>query len=105
MNAYRLVVLGAMGIAALSLATSGAMGADLPDLVVPDGLGVNIHFTGAPARHLDMLRDGGFRFVRMDFVWDRCKRLHHPDHLHASRGGGDRVRAVQRHALHRAQGS
>ncbi|MHC5055454.1 MAG: cellulase family glycosylhydrolase [Planctomycetota bacterium] len=75
MNACRLVVLSAMGMAAaLALAARGALAADLPELVVPEGLGTNIHFTGAPARDLDMLRDGGFRFIRMDFVWSRVER-------------------------------
>ena len=36
---------------------------------VPDGLGVNIHFTGAPAKDLDMIQAAGFRFIRMDFLW------------------------------------
>jgi hypothetical protein len=54
----------------LSLAAVGAGAAQLPSPVVPEGLGVNIHFTGAPARDLDMIRAAGFRFIRMDFAWD-----------------------------------
>ncbi|HEX2950745.1 MAG TPA: cellulase family glycosylhydrolase [Armatimonadota bacterium] len=42
----------------------------LPPLVVPEGWGVNIHFRGEPARDLDMIRDGGFKFIRMDFHWN-----------------------------------
>jgi hypothetical protein len=45
----------------------------LPKLVIPDGFGVNIHFTGEP-RDLDMIRDGGFRFVRMDLGWSGVER-------------------------------
>lgn len=41
---------------------------------IPDGLGVNIHFTGAPARDLDGLQQGGFRWARMDFVWDAIEK-------------------------------
>ena len=31
--------------------------------------GVNIHFTTGHEKDLDMIRDAGIRFVRMDFVW------------------------------------
>ena len=48
--------------------------AELPSLTVPDGLGVNIHFTGAPARDLDLLQAAGFRFIRMDFTWEGIER-------------------------------
>lgn len=37
-------------------------------------LGVNIHFTGAPARDLDLIRDAGFGWVRMDFAWSSVER-------------------------------
>ena len=46
----------------------------LPSARVPDGLGVNIHFTGAPARDLDMIQAAGFRFIRMDFNWERVEK-------------------------------
>lgn len=41
---------------------------------IPDSLGVNIHFTGAPARDLDGLKQGGFHWTRMDFVWDAIEK-------------------------------
>ena len=41
---------------------------------VPDGLGVNIHFTEAKPGELQMIVDGGFRWVRMDFVWQHTER-------------------------------
>ncbi len=41
----------------------------LPSDIVPDGLGVNIHFTDAQPGELDMLAQGGFRWIRMDFGW------------------------------------
>ena len=51
------------------LSLCGDLGAaELPS-AVPDGLGVNIHFRGAPAKDLDMIKEGGFRFIRMDFEW------------------------------------
>ncbi len=45
----------------------------LPELTIPNGFGVNIHFTGAP-RDLDLIYDGGFRVIRMDFSWSRIER-------------------------------
>jgi hypothetical protein len=63
--------------AALALAVvvcSAAMGAQLPSPTVPDGLGVNIHFTGEPARDLDMIHAGGWKFIRMDFAWSAIEK-------------------------------
>jgi hypothetical protein len=45
----------------------------LPKLAIPDGFGVNIHFTGEP-RDLDLIHDGGFRLVRMDLGWSGVER-------------------------------
>lgn len=47
----------------------------LPPPVVPQCVGVNIHFTGAPAQDLDGLQSGGFGWVRMDFVWDHIEKV------------------------------
>ncbi len=47
----------------------------LPPPVVPQCVGVNIHFTGAPARDLDGLQAGGFGWVRMDFAWDSIEKV------------------------------
>ncbi len=41
---------------------------------VPEGLGVNIHFTDAKTGEMEMIRDGGFRIVRMDFIWSATER-------------------------------
>ena len=51
------------------LAVGFVRGADLPPLVLPEGVGVNIHFTRGHERDLDMIAAAGFKFVRMDFVW------------------------------------
>ena len=51
-----------------------AFSADLPPLVIPDGVGVNIHFTKGHERDLDRIAAAGFRFVRMDFVWQATER-------------------------------
>jgi hypothetical protein len=47
---------------------AGAL-AQLPKLQVPDAFGVNIHFTDPRPGEMEMLADGGFRWVRMDFDW------------------------------------
>lgn len=44
--------------------------ADLPTSMLPDGVGVNIHFTKGHERDLDLIAAAGFRFVRMDFGWE-----------------------------------
>jgi len=44
----------------------------IPPLVVPYGLGVNIHFIAPSQRELfelGMIEQAGFRFIRMDFCW------------------------------------
>ena len=46
----------------------------LPSPTVPDGLGVNIHFTDARPGEMEMLAAAGFRFVRMDFGWQATER-------------------------------
>ena len=43
------------------------------DLVVPHGLGVNIHFINPSEQQkfwLDMMKNAGFKLIRMDFIWD-----------------------------------
>ncbi|HEX2951006.1 MAG TPA: cellulase family glycosylhydrolase, partial [Armatimonadota bacterium] len=57
-----------LGISVVGWATK------LPSSVVPDGLGVNIHFTGEPARDLDMIQAGGWKFIRMDFHWGAVEK-------------------------------
>jgi len=56
------------------LAVVAVQGADFPDLVLPQGAGVNIHFTRGHERDLDMIAAAGFKFVRMDFGWGGTER-------------------------------
>jgi hypothetical protein len=42
---------------------------EIPDAVVPDGVGVNIHFVSGHEKELDLIAAAGFRFIRMDFGW------------------------------------
>src|SRR5262249_9148647 len=48
--------------------------ADLPELVLPQGVGVNIHFVRGHERDLDLIAAAGFKFIRMDFGWGGIER-------------------------------
>jgi len=52
-------------VALAALAEAGT----LPDRVLPEGVGVNIHFTRGHEADLDLIADGGLWWVRMDFGW------------------------------------
>ncbi|HOX03414.1 MAG TPA: cellulase family glycosylhydrolase [Candidatus Paceibacterota bacterium] len=73
---------GALGTAAAIAGFAGWLGpaavpapaADLPEPVIPQGVGVNIHFTRGHERDLDMIAAAGFRFIRMDFSWQGTER-------------------------------
>lgn len=60
--------------------TLGMRGADyrhtypLPDMTVPSGWGVNIHFTDPRPGEMQKLASGGFKWVRMDFAWGGIER-------------------------------
>ncbi len=56
------------------LAAFTATAADLPELVLPHGVGVNIHFTRGHERDLDLIAAAGFKFIRMDFGWGGTER-------------------------------
>ena len=47
-----------------------AGGAEIPEPVLPAGVGVNIHFVTGQEKDLDMIASAGFKFVRMDFHWE-----------------------------------
>ena len=51
-----------------------ARAADLPEPVLPAGVGVNIHFVTGHERDLDLIRDAGFKFIRMDFGWEGIEK-------------------------------
>ena len=46
----------------------------LPHPAIPNGFGVNIHFTGEPG-DLDMIAEAGFKFIRMDLTWSSVERV------------------------------
>ncbi len=59
----------------LTLATCfSARASELPGPVLPDGLGVNIHFTDPRPGEMKMLAEGGFTWVRMDLNWAATER-------------------------------
>ncbi len=51
-----------------------ALAAGLPDPVLPQGVGVNIHFTRGHEQDLDLIAAAGFRVIRMDFGWAGIER-------------------------------
>jgi hypothetical protein len=53
---------------------SWAPGAELPEPVLPQGVGVNIHFVRGRGKDLDLIAAAGFKVVRMDFSWSAIER-------------------------------
>ncbi|HTL55834.1 MAG TPA: cellulase family glycosylhydrolase [Candidatus Limnocylindrales bacterium] len=47
---------------------------ELPPPILPQGVGVNIHFVSGHQRDLDLIAAAGFKFVRMDFGWTGIER-------------------------------
>jgi len=47
----------------------------LPGPVVGQGWGVNIHFTREQPGELRMIRDAGFKWVRMDMTWSKVEKV------------------------------
>ncbi len=49
--------------------------AQLPTTVIPGALGVNIHFTDPAPGEMKMLQAGGFKWIRMDFIWSVIEKM------------------------------
>lgn len=47
---------------------------ELPKAILPEGVGVNIHFVTGHERDLDLIAAAGFKWVRMDFAWGSIER-------------------------------
>lgn len=59
---------------AIVVCSPAAIGAQpLPEPTIPNGFGVNIHFTGLP-HDLHLISEAGFKFIRMDLVWSRVEK-------------------------------
>jgi hypothetical protein len=54
--------------------TGPLFAAELPEPVLPAGVGVNIHFTKGREQDLDLIAAAGFKFIRMDFIWAGIER-------------------------------
>ena len=63
-----------LALFALGIVPASARPNALPPPVVPQCVGVNIHFTGQPKLDLDGLARGGFGWVRMDFFWSDIEK-------------------------------
>lgn len=48
--------------------------AQIPEPVLPQGVGVNIHFITGRERDLDLIAAAGFKFIRMDFAWEATEK-------------------------------
>lgn len=48
--------------------------AEIPEPVLPAGVGVNIHFARGHEKDLDMIAAAGFKFIRMDFFWESIEK-------------------------------
>lgn len=51
-----------------------AQAGNLPEPVLPAGVGVNIHFITGHEQDLDMIAAAGFKIVRQDFFWTDIER-------------------------------
>lgn len=54
---------------AIVVLSAGVHGTEIPELRIPETVGVNIHFTRGHERDLDLIAAAGIKVVRMDFVW------------------------------------
>jgi polysaccharide biosynthesis protein PslG len=48
--------------------------AEIPLPVIPEGVGVNIHFVTGHEQDLDLIAAAGFKFIRMDFAWEAIEK-------------------------------
>jgi hypothetical protein len=51
-----------------------AIASEIPEPVLPQGVGINIHFVTGHQHELDLIQAAGFKFVRMDFAWTATER-------------------------------
>lgn len=61
-------------LALITLFCTSARAGGIPGLVVPNGVGVNIHFIRGHEQDLDMISAAGFKFIRMDFFWTETEK-------------------------------
>ena len=73
MKLFRLPSGSAVPVAIICSAAT-MVASDLPRLIVPEGVGVNIHFSRGHEPDLDLIAAAGFKFVRMDLGWAGIER-------------------------------
>src|SRR5438309_1023407 len=56
-------------IAILLFLASSFRAGELPSLIIPQGVGINIHFVRGHEGDLDLIAAAGIKFIRMDFGW------------------------------------
>src|SRR5437016_6113526 len=61
----------AVGLLGLLLSIRAA---EIPEAIIPAGVGVNIHFVTGHEKELDLISAAGFKFIRMDFGWASIER-------------------------------
>ena len=65
----RLAMMSLLLASILAFSPRFAFAGELPGPAIPEGFGVNIHFTDPRSGEMEMLVRAGFRWVRMDFNW------------------------------------
>lgn len=68
------LVLVACALWCSTIAARAQQHPSLPDSTVPNGLGINIHFTQPMPGEMEMLAATGVKWVRMDWGWGRTER-------------------------------
>lgn len=46
---------------------------EIPEPIIPAGVGVNIHFVTGHEKDLDLIAAAGIKFIRMDFAWNQIE--------------------------------
>jgi hypothetical protein len=64
-----------LAVLATALVLAVLAPAQIPEPVLPAGVGVNIHFVTGHERDLDMIAAAGFKFIRMDFGWEATEKV------------------------------
>jgi hypothetical protein len=64
----------ALTSATCSRKTGDSTHREFPETLIPDGLGVNVHFPGAPKEDMDLIKEADIRFIRADLTWSQVER-------------------------------
>ena len=62
------------GVAPSRVARGERIAQSLPSSMIPEGLGINIHFAGPQQRDIERIAAARFAFVRLDFPWADIER-------------------------------